>query len=172
MLTPPQNVLLPQEYWEWAGRTPEDGKFAPSEHITELKSNQVFCFNSNSHGFHGAGSAGWAYTGKPGNQYRLGNPDLRKPNGTAGFWAVLGISNGFQVGKNGKSYAICTIVRPGMRRSVSLEQIRSRVMRMYEFAVSRSDLEFLVTKSGELYKPSLNGYLLDENAWCYLDKGC
>jgi hypothetical protein len=170
VLTPPSNVLLPQAYWTWAERQPVDGRYAPDEHIVELQKNEVFVFGANSSGFHGAGSAGWAYTGKSGNQYRLKNPLLKARNGTVGHWAVLGQGRGFQVGKMGRSYAICTIIRPGMKRSVPLEEIRNQVIQMYSFATRNSQLIFYVTKSGELFKPSLNGYLLDENAWCYLDK--
>ena len=169
MFTPPSNILLPKAYWDFAGRFPIDNRYSP-ESILELKENEVFVFGANASGFHGSGSAGWAYTGKPGNQYRLGNPLLKKPKGTKGFWATLGVSRGPQVGEKGKSYAICTIVKPGLKRSISLEEIKKQVIELYLFAEKRSNLIFYVTKSGEINKPSLSGYNLQENALCYLDK--
>src|ERR1039457_5855537 len=110
---PPANVLLPRPYWEWAKRAPSNGRFTPEGHIVSLAPNDVFVFGANRNGFHGAGSAGWAFCGKKGNQYREGNPLLRAPKGTRGFWAVLGQAEGFQEGTHGKSYAICTIQQPG-----------------------------------------------------------
>ena len=167
-LSVPSNVLLPKVYWEIAGQQPTHGRYAPDGHIATLQLNEVFIFGSNSSGFHGAGSAGWAYTGKKGNQYREGNPLLKMPKGTKGVWAVLGQAVGFQEGTQGKSYAICTIIKPGLKRSMPLEGIRSQVQQLYKFAMEHPELTFLVTKSGEPGKPSLNGYTLEENASCYL----
>jgi hypothetical protein len=164
----PNNVLLPRAYWQWAGKEPPTGLFAPEERIVNLAPNEVFVFGSNASGFHGAGSAGFAYTGKAGNQYREANPLLQKPNGHRGYWAVLGQARGIQEGVQGKSYAICTIERPGKRRSISLEQIRCQVEAFFAFAEAHPELTFLVTKSGQPGKPSLNGYTLEENASCYL----
>ena len=82
---PPRNVLLPAAYWQWVGQTSADGRYAPDGHIENLAPNEVFVFGANRNSFHGAGSAGWAYTGKPGNQYRAGNPLLKMPNGTKGY---------------------------------------------------------------------------------------
>lgn len=167
-MIPPPNVLLPKAYWEWARRKPVDGRYSPEGPITLLKPNEVFVFGSNLQGFHGAGSAGFAYTGKPGNQYRLGNPMLQAPNGHKGHWAVLGVAVGFQEGQHGRSYAICTIIRPGQKRSMPLTEIRRQVAALYQFAENHPELTFLVPQSGTLNKPSFNGYFLNENASCYL----
>ena len=170
-MIPPLNVLLPKAYWLWADQQPADGRYAPEGHIGSLAPNEVFVFGSNRTGFHGAGSAGWAFTGRKGNQYREGNPMLRSPNGTRGFWAVLGQAQGYQEGDRGRSYAICTIERPGKKRSTSLEEIRRQVRDLYQFAEHHPEMTFLVTQSGQLDKPSLNGYTLEENASCFLTEG-
>lgn len=168
MILPPINVLLPKDYWDILNISPiNDNTQFSQEPITSLKDNEVFVFGSNIDGFHGAGSAGFAYTGKIGNQYRLGNPLLRAPKGTKGFWAVLGKSHGFQSGTHGKSYAICTILKPGLKRSMPLEEIRAQILKLYSLAIQFQELSFLVTKSGTFNKPSLNGYSLKENASCY-----
>ena len=166
-MTIPTNVLLPRLYWQQAGLQPADGRYAPDGHVATLQPNEVFCFGANSSGFHGAGSAGWAYTGKKGNQYRAGNPLLQQPKGTKGFWAVLGQAQGYQEGTQGRSYAICTITRPGAKRSMPLPAIKAQVQLLYQFATTHPELTFIVTKSGEPGKPSLNGYTLEENASCY-----
>ena len=169
-VTPPENVLLPRPYWDWARRSPHDGRYAPEGHIAKLSPSEAFVFGSNESGFHGAGSAGWAYTGRMGNQYRAGNPLLRMPAGTKGFWAVLGRAQGYQEGTEGRSYAICTILRPGAKRSMPLPKIQEQVRSLYAFARQHTGLTFLVTKSGEIGTPSLNGYDLGENASCYLSR--
>ena len=169
-LTPPENVLLPKPYWDWARRIPRDGRYAPEGQIERLAPNEVFVFGTNQSGFHGAGAADWAYTGRMGNQYRAGNPLLTMPAGTKGFWAVLGRSRGYQEGTEGRSYAICTILRAGAKRSMPLPEIRAQVRNLYAFARQQAGLTFLVTKSGDPGKPSLNGYDLGENASCYLGR--
>ena len=163
-MLPPLNVLLPQEYWAAVASSPADGRYAPVGHLATLKANEVFVFGSNATGFHGAGAAGWAYTGKTGNQYRAGNPLLQAPKGTKGFWAVLGQGYGYQEGASGRSYAICTIERPGAKRSVSLQAIKAQVLALYGFAAAHPELTFLVPQSGTPGKPSLNGYTFEENA--------
>jgi hypothetical protein len=168
-ITPPKNVLLPAAYWAWAGKKPEDGRFAPSEWISKLETNEVFVFGSNADGFHGAGAAGWAFTGKPGNQYRAGNPWLSKPRGTKGAWAVLGQSRGYQEGLTGRSYAIVTVRRPGASRSVPLQEIREQVQGLYQFATTNSQMLFLVPQTGGVDSVGFNGYYLGENANCFLD---
>ena len=109
-------------------------------------------------------------TGLAGNQYRAGNPILRSPKGTRGCWAILGQARGFMQGNLGKSYAICTVRQPGLKRSTPLTEIRTQVQQLYAFAAQHPELTLLVTKAGEPGKPSLNGYTLEENASCYLEQ--
>jgi hypothetical protein len=70
---------------------------------------EVFVFGSNDSGFHGAGAAGFAFSGTLANGWRacpkkqaaikvpLGHPDR------IGFWAVCGVVEGFQSGTSGRS---------------------------------------------------------------------
>jgi hypothetical protein len=130
-------------------------------HITSLKPNQVFVYGGNLQGFHGAGAAGFASFGVPGNVWRKFNYD-QWPNGKQGKWNIKGVAEGLQQGTEGKSYAIPTVTRPGARRSIPLEKIRVSIARLYAFARLQPDLEFLVayTASGS----NLNGYTPDEMA--------
>ncbi len=63
--------------------------------ITKLESNEVFVFGSNLRGFHGAGAAGYASFGVPGNSWRKFNYD-KKPHNWEGKWNRKGCSEGLQ----------------------------------------------------------------------------
>ena len=116
--------------------------------ITTLKPNQCIVFGSNPSGFHGAGLAGYAYTGKTGNQYREGNLMLKAPNGTVGKWAVKGVGVGFQRGSEGMSYAIPTVARPGF--AISQELFFKYLCDFAEYSKLNPDIEFLFTEIGKL----------------------
>ena len=131
-------------------------------YITELKENQVFVFGSNLQGFSGAGSAGNASFGVSGNSWRRFNY-ANKPNGWKGKWNVKGIGEGIQEGTEGKSYALPTVVRASDRKSLSKEQIKENIQRLYKFAEENKSLEFLVAYRNDGSK-LLNGYTIEEMA--------
>lgn len=122
--------------------------------ISNLKPNEVFIFGSNSTGFHGAGAAGLACRGDSRNTWRtdqwflkamksaVGSPDR------IGKWAVYGIPTGFQVGKEGMSYAIKTIEHPGKKRSTPLKEIQIQLWNMATFARVNSSMIFIMTPIG------------------------
>ena len=86
---------------------------------------------------------------------------MQSPKGSPnriGNWAVYGVARGFQQGRNGKSYAIETIKRPGLRRSVPLREIYYQLLALGEFATSHVEWEFLVVKLGVGY----SGWTLEE----------
>lgn len=83
-----------------------------------------------------------------------------------GKWAVYGIATGFQEGREGKSYAIKTIIKPGMRRSVPLREIEIQIIELLNFARENPQYEFLVTKIGS----SLAGYTDVEIRSLFIDK--
>lgn len=122
--------------------------------ITQLLEHQVFCFSSNQHGFHGAGSAGFACRGTAANTWRSDpwfQKAMKAPVGSTdriGKWAVFGVARGPQKGREGKSYAIQTIVKPGLRRSTPLSEIEDQLVKLCAFARSRPHLEFLMTPVG------------------------
>lgn len=100
--------------------------------ITELKSNQIFVFGSNTQGRHGKGAALQA---------------------KQKFGAIYGQAEGFQ----GKSYAIITkdltkFVHP----SISEEKIIEQIKKFYDFCIENKKAEFLIAyRAG---KENLNGY--------------
>lgn len=143
--------------------------------ITALAPHQVFVFGSNrgernvaaqrqskDGGFHGAGAAGVAWRGTPGHPHR-GHPDhwskdsaflaaIQAPYGDPariGKWAVMRVCHGPMQGREGKSYAIYTVTKPGLKRSIPLTEIGAQFARFLAFAQARPHLEFLVTPVGE-----------------------
>jgi hypothetical protein len=58
------------------------------------------------------------------------------------------VARGFQEGRDGKSYAIQTIVAPGRKRSTSLAEIEDQFVELFVFAGKHPELEFLMTPVG------------------------
>ena len=116
---------------------------------------KVIVFGSNSQGFHGAGSAGYAMRGTPLNTWRKDPDFLRAMKGPdkRGKWAVLGVSRGFQQGKckSGASYAIETCTKPGAKRSLSLYEIVEQVEELIDFIKEHPDFQFGLTGFGAGY---------------------
>lgn len=125
--------------------------------ITTLLPHQVFCFGSNSGGMHFAGAAGYACRGVSANTWRT-DPwalaAMTSPKGSpkrVGKWAVYGVARGWQKGREGMSYAIETIHRPGEKRSVSLGEIDTQLVELFRFAQEHPEWEFLMTGVGAQY---------------------
>lgn len=124
---------------------------------------------SNSKGFHGAGSAGLAMRGDSRNNWRedqgflLAMQSSKGSNQRIGKWAVYGIARGHQVGREGQSYAIQTIERPGIKRSTTLSAIEEQLVDLLSYANKNQDLVFIMTPVGCGY----SGYSVEEmrNVW-------
>jgi hypothetical protein len=133
---------------------PTDQYNKANRNITGLKPGQVFVFGANTTGFHGAGSAGMAMRGEAKNTWRNDPAFLRAksvPPGHAdriGKWAVYGVARGFQKGREGMSYAIETIVRPGQLRSTPLSAIKAQFGELLAFAKANPQYEILMTPVG------------------------
>jgi len=142
---------------------------ATNKLITELAPNQTFVFGSNASGFHGAGSAGQAMRGDSRNTWRDDRAFLKAKSAPKGHpdrigkWAVYGVARGHQVGREGQSYAIETITRPGEKRSTPLAVIQKQLGELLAFAASRPDLEILMTPVGCGY----SGYSAQEMKACW-----
>lgn len=135
------------------------------------KEVMVFVFGSNGTGFHGAGSAGYAWRGVMANTWRSDNAFLKAMNSPVGSpdrigkFAVFGVARGFQEGREGKSYAIQTVTRPGAKRSIPLEEIQSQIEELLVFAQQHPEWIFMVAPLGEGYA----GYTKTEidNLWSW-----
>jgi hypothetical protein len=136
--------------------------------VSALAPNDVFVFGSNLQGFHGAGSAGFASFGKPGNVWRAENY-AAKPDGWQGLWNVKGIGEGLQEGTQGTSYALPTVVHAGDKLSINPEQMVENMRRMYDAAAANPDKRFLV--AGDTSGRLLNGYTHEQMAAMYLRAG-
>jgi hypothetical protein len=133
--------------------------------ILALKTNEVIVFGSNLSGFHGAGAAGFALRGFYENSWREDSWFLQAMKSNIhqdkiGKYAIYGVSKGFMTGKEGSSYAIQTIVRPGLKRSISLPEIEQQVKEFLLFAQANPKLTFYVTAIG----CNLAGYYAHEIA--------
>ena len=130
--------------------------------MDKLDPNQVFVFGSNSDGFHGAGSAGFASFGVQGNQCRRFDYG-KKTLGWRGKWNVKGCGEGLQEGTEGKSYALPTVTRAGAKRSFTPDMIKASIRRLYDCALENADLYFMIAYTGS-GRYLLNGYTLDDMA--------
>ncbi len=135
--------------------------------IAVLEDNQVFVFGSNLQGFSGAGSAGYASFNEAGNVWRKYEYQ-KKPNGWKGKWNVKGVAEGFQEGEIGKSYAIPTVTRCGLKRSIPLSKIKESIRKFYQFAAGHEGLKFYVAQENKM---GLNGYSPAEMAEAYKTAG-
>lgn len=123
-----------------------------TDFVTELKHNEVFVFGSNLSGFHGAGSAGFAMRGETKNNWRQDESfcDIvyKRTSHRKGRWAVFGIGRGFQRGKEGLSYAIPTVERPGHQGCITEATILTDIIHLCRFARRNPELTFLVVQLG------------------------
>jgi hypothetical protein len=140
--------------------------------ITSLDKNEVFVFGSNSTGFHGAGSAGYACRGTAENTWRNDSWFLKAMKSPIdspdriGKWAVYGAARGLQEGKEGKSYAIETVKTPGKLKSTTRREIYSQLVELWNFAKCNTRLMFYITPLGQGYA----GYSKEEmkEVWDFL----
>lgn len=122
--------------------------------ITELAPNEVMVFGSNTSGFHGAGSAGYAFKGTAANDWRSNVACLRainaKPGDASriGKWAVWGTARGLMTGHEGKSYAIVTTDQPGRQGAVTIETVAKEVATLAQFAKDHPELTFYCAAFG------------------------
>lgn len=134
--------------------------------ITHLALDEVFVFGSNAQGFHGAGAAGLAMRGTAANTWRTDvafHRAMRAPVGhpdRIGKWAVFGVARGWQQGREGMSYAIQTIERPGWKRSTPLRDIEDQLVGLFGFATQHPEWRFLMTPIGV----GLSGWRAEEMA--------
>jgi len=119
--------------------------------ITSLQSHQVFVFGTNAAGFHGAGAAGYAFSGTTANDWRtcpLKQAAIRSHIGSLeriGKWCVWGVAQGLMTGYEGCSWGIVTVEVPGRKQSTTLQYVRKQVEELRAYATLHTELEFLVT---------------------------
>lgn len=117
--------------------------------------NTIFVFGSNPRGING-------------------NPN--KGTGGAALQAVLHFGVGrFEVMNNrisdsGKAYGLVTVKGPGMRKSLSKQQIIDNIRILYSTAESLPGMNFMIAYRNT-YKTSLNGYTGFEMMKMFIDAG-
>ena len=134
-------------------------------------SNEVFVFGSNVQGFHGAGSAGFAFRGDSRNTWRQDARFLRAIGAPAGSeekvgkLAVFGQARGLMKGREGYSYAICTVTRPGRRRSIPRKEIARQLRELWRFAKAHTEFSFRMTPVGAGYAGYSREEMLEVMDW-------
>lgn len=129
--------------------------------ITQLKESEVFVFGANEKGFHGAGSAGFAFHAQKGNVWRT-NDQFQKalqtlqakergqnydPENLKGNWAILG-EIGLMQGKIGQSYGIVTTEAPGKQGKVNADFLLQEMKNLMACANTHPKLTFLCVNFG------------------------
>jgi hypothetical protein len=116
--------------------------------INQLDSNQIFVFGSNPCCLQGAGAAlfavkrGWCSSNE-----RMNNC----------------------LSKSGKSWGLVTIEYPGKKKSKTLDEIKSNIQKLYQYALKNPDKEFLIAYTG-IKNYNLNGYTNQQMADCFNQK--
>jgi len=121
--------------------------------ITGLEPWQMFVFGSDEHGLHRRGHAGLAFRSQPGPwkqdtglQAALTAPDdsaLRR-----GRWAVLGVSRGPGLGREGRSYAV-QVTRGDRPRSVTPDELATQLHALCDHAGARHGGQTLIPPLAE-----------------------
>jgi hypothetical protein len=143
-----------------------------SDIIKTLTPNEVFVFGSNLQGFHGAGSAGYACRGDHRNNWRddkwfleamKAGDNLDKIKGK---WAIYGRAKGIQFGREGASWAIPTVTRPGAKRSITRRDIYTSLIELWNHIKIQTHITFYISPLGEGY----GGYTTEEmmEVWNFL----
>ena len=104
--------------------------------INKLESNQIFVFGSNPIGRQGAGAALFAF--------KMG-------------WCSSNEKMNNCLSKSGKAWGLVTVTRPGKKKSKTSDEIKSNILKLYEFAIKNPDKEFLIAYTG-IENYNLNGY--------------
>ena len=115
-----------------------------------LKSNDVFVFQSNSNGFHGSGSAGWAYRGSA-KDWRIDEQFIEDWNSgipCQGKWNILRCPYGLQQGKDGTSWGIITTTWADQPISIPLDKIAVQLMELAKYSIENPTNNFLFAKIG------------------------
>lgn len=116
-----------------------------------LKNNECFVFQSNANGFHGSGSAGWAFRGTA-TDWRKDKKFVKQwKTGLSyrGKWAQLRKPHGLQCGEFGMSWAICTTIQANEPRSISLNNIKQQIIDLLVYSRTEApNINFIFASIG------------------------
>lgn len=118
--------------------------------LSTLKQRDIFIFQTNENGFHGGGSAGWAFMGKASGWERNKNFQEQWNSGkkSRGLFAILRQSSGLMAGTDGIGWGICTCVTAVQPRSVPLDEIKEQLKELYSYTVRKPFLQFIFAPIG------------------------
>jgi curved DNA-binding protein CbpA len=113
--------------------------------INQLDSHQIFVFGSNPCGIQGKGSSLFAV--KRG-------------------WCSSNEKMNNCLSKSRKAWGLVTISYPGKKKSKTLNEIKENIKKLYDYANSNPDKEFLIAYTGKT-NYNLNGYTNKQLAECF-----
>jgi len=113
--------------------------------INQLEPHQIFVFGANPCGIQGKGSALFAV--KRG-------------------WCSSNEKMNNCLSKSGKAWGLVTISYPGKKKSKTLNEIKENIKKLYDYANSNPDKEFLIAYTGKT-NYNLNGYTNKQLAECF-----
>ena len=135
--------------------------------LNTIGNRDIFIFQTNENGFHGAGSAGWAFMGKASgwernksfmNQWNSGEK-------SRGLFAILRQSSGLMAGTDGIGWGICTCVSAAQPKSVSISEIIDQLKELNSYTIRKPFLQFIFAPIGTGHA----GYSQDEMWEAYIE---
>lgn len=136
--------------------------------IKDLKPSEIFVFGSNKFGFHGAGSAGYAFRGISDNTWRddpffINATRVYNQNRVSikGKWAEFG-KTGLMFGNQGKSYGIITTEKPGYQGIVTTNYLEKEISKLIECCKKHPYWIFLCVDFGVKRPKGYSWWSIDE----------
>jgi hypothetical protein len=118
--------------------------------LDTLKHRDIFVFQTNENGFHGAGSAGWAFNGKASGWERNAKFQTQWNSGqrVRGLFAILRQPAGLMAGTDGIGWGVVTCVTAAQPRSVQISDIEAQLTELRTYATRRPFLNFIIASIG------------------------
>jgi hypothetical protein len=143
--------------------------------LDTLKHRDIFVFQTNENGFHGAGSAGWAFNGKASGWENNKKFQTQWNSGQRirGLFAILRQPAGLMAGTDGIGWGVVTCVTAAQPRSVPISDIAAQLKELRTYAIRRPFLNFIIASIGtghagytqeemwEVYTSATNGRMPD-----------
>ncbi|MEY3920475.1 MAG: hypothetical protein RL634_236 [Bacteroidota bacterium] len=118
--------------------------------LDSLKQKDIFVFQTNENGFHGAGSAGWAFNGKASGWQNNKKFQTQWNSGerVRGLFAILRQSSGLMAGTDGIGYGIVTCVTAAQPKSVPMSDIEAQLKELRSYTIRKPFLNFILASIG------------------------
>jgi hypothetical protein len=118
--------------------------------LNTLKHRDIFVFQTNENGFHGGGSASWAFNGKATSWQRNRQFQAQWNSGerVRGLFAILRQPAGLMAGTDGIGYGIVTCVTAAQPKSVPISDIEAQLKELRSYTIRKPFLNFILASIG------------------------